>query len=192
MTSDRTPLSWPTDDDSIVRLDDEDILALVHSGARRFDRTIRRRDWVELAASVVVALIVAPATLRGPLLARAGALIILGSLVLIAVRLRRARRNAGATDATLPVMAALRAERERVDAQIVLLETVAWWYMAPLAVGSVTMVAGFAGMSSLTVGYAVVMAFVSWGVVALNARSVRRVLRPKRHELTKLLAQLES
>ncbi|GJG85227.1 hypothetical protein tb265_04080 [Gemmatimonadetes bacterium T265] len=173
--------------------DDERILALVRSDARRLDRQIRRRDWGEVGGAAIAALLIAPAVLRGAPLARLGALVILVSLASIVWRLYRARRvdGADAADATLPVAAALRAERRRVDAQIALLRSVLWWYVAPLAAGAVLMVAGDRGASWVTLAYVVTAVLFSWGVVALNARAVRRALVPKRDELTELLAQLE-
>jgi hypothetical protein len=187
--------TWPSSaGDVSTTLDDEEILALVQSEARQLDRQIRHRDWRELGIGVVGALLIAPAALHAPPLARLGAVIILGGLVLIAVQLTRARRvaGAGAADPSLPVAAALRAERQRIDAQIALLDSVLWWYVGPIAVGAVMMVAGSRGASWFTLGYAVVVALLAWGIVALNARAVRRTLRPKRQELTGLLAQLES
>lgn len=182
-------------DEELTHLDDEEILALVQTRARRFRRQIRFRDWRELIASVVVAVMIAPAVVRGPVIARFGALVILGGLALVAYRLWRARRSsAGAVDVTLSVVAALRAELEQVDVQTELLESVGWWYVAPLMGGSLILVAGAhrrAGWTFIT-AYAAVAALVSWGIIALNRQAVRRTLRPKREEIASLLAQIES
>lgn len=187
----------PTEQDlELTRLRDDDMLALVQAGAQRLDRQIRRRDWRELIASAIVVVGIAPAILRGPLLTRVGAVVTLGGLVLIALQLWRARRlgGSGASDAALPVAAALRAERQRVNAQIALLESIVWWYVAPLTAGSILMVAGQTVRrgSWFTLGYTVFAVLLGWWVIALNRRVVRRNLRPKRDELTALLTQLES
>ena len=79
--------------DEITRLTDEEILALVETRSQRFQRQIRFRDWRELIAGGVVAVMIAPAVLRGPLLARAGALIILAGVGLGAFRLFAGRRR---------------------------------------------------------------------------------------------------
>lgn len=195
MTRDQVGNTHPPEDDGLTQLDDGDILALVHAGARRFDRQIKHRDWRELIASAVVVVAIAPATVQGPLLARVGACIVLGGLALIALQLWRARRfGGGGADMTLPVAATLRAERQRVNAQIALLEGVAWWYVAPLTVGSVLLVAGRGGRGawSLTLGYVIVVALIGWWIIALNRRAVLRHLRPRLDELSALLAQLES
>ena len=175
---------------------EDELLALVQRRSRRFDRQIRQRDWGELGASGVVALLIAPQVVHGAPLARFGAVVVLVGLVVIAIRLRRARAVArpgrGASDAALPVASALRAERQRVDAQIDLLQGVLGWYVTPLCVGSLLMVAGDRGASRFTFGYTVFIALVAWGVVALNARVVRRTLRPMHDRLSALLTELET
>lgn len=177
-----------------LALSDEDVLALVRSGATRFGRQLRWRDRIEVAACVVVAAVMIPAAFRGPWLARAGAIVILAGLVLVAFRLWHAQRlgGPGANDPSLSVADALRAELRRVNVQISLLESVAWWYVAPLMGGAVLLVAGSHPASWFTAGYVLAAALIAWLVIALNMRAVRRQLRPKRDELAALLAQLES
>lgn len=189
------PISGSPSDADLTRLDDQDILALVRAGSRRLDRQIRWRDWRELGAGAVVAVLIAPAAFRGRLLGRIGAIVILAGLLLVVFRLWRARRGGvGSVDPTLPVADSLRAELRRVDAQIALLESVGWWYVAPLLGGSVLLVAGqsIARAPWFVVGYTLCAALIGWGIVVLNARAVRGSLRPKREELNAFLAQLES
>ena len=182
--------------DELTHLTDEEILALVETRSQRFQRQIRFRDWRELIAGGVVAVMIAPAVLRGPLLARAGALIILAGVGLVAVRLFAARRltTPDGFDAALPVTNALHVELNRVDAQISLLNGVAWWYVTPLLGGSVLLAAGARGLAGwpYTLAYTVFAACLGWGIIVLNRRAVRRTLQPKRRELMALLAQIES
>ena len=188
----------PTTDttDELTRLTDEEILALVATRSQRFQRTIRFRDWRELIVGGVVAVMIAPAILRGPVLARLGALIVVAGIAFVAYRLFTARRltTDRTIDPALPVATALRTELAEVDAQIALLESVAWWYVAPLIGGSILLVAGTRGAAGwlFTLGYAVVATLLGWGIVALNHRAVRRTLQPRRKEIMALLAQIES
>ncbi len=177
-----------------LALSEEDILTLVRSGARRFTRQLRWRDRGEVIAGVIVAAVIIPAAFRGPWLSRAGAVVILAGLVLVAFRLRHAQRlgGPGATDPSLSVADTLRAELRRVTVQISLLEGVVWWYVTPLAGGAVMLVAGSHPASWFTAAYVLAAALVGWAIVALNMRAVRRDLRPKRDELAALLARLES
>ena len=182
--------------EELTRLTDEEILALVETRSHRFQRQIRFRDWRELIAGGVVAVMIAPAILRGPLLARAGALIVVAGIGLIAFKLFAARRLTmhRAADPALPVATSLRTELAAVEAQIALLESVAWWYVSPVICGSILLVAGTRGPAGwlFTLGYAVVAALLGWGIIALNHRAVRRTLQPKRKEIMALLAQIES
>lgn len=177
----------------ITHLTDDDILALVQSGARKLDRQIRQRDWREIIAAAVAAIVIAPEALRGPMVARTGAWLVLSGLVLIVWRLLRAQRlgGRGAANPALPVAAALRAERQRLDVQIALLENVAWWYVALPGIGVIVLTTGVRGASWFTLAYGVAVALLSWGIVGLNTSAVRRTLRPRRTELGALLAQLE-
>lgn len=181
--------------DPLTTLSDDEILALVQTQSHRLDRQIRWRDLREILAGVIVAPVMAAVAMRGPLLARAGALVVLAGIVLVVTRLWLARRSGGrgAADASLSVADALHAERRRVSTQIALLDSVAWWYVLPLMGGSVLVVAGLRGSSTpFTIGYTLVAAAIAWGIIVLNRRVVRRGLAPRREELTELLATLES
>ena len=168
------------------------LLALVQSESRRLDQRIRRRDARELVAAAVGGLLIAPGMFRGALLSRIGAAVMIGGLLVIAIRLTRARKVGGAaSDLSLSIVAAAEAELRRVNAQVVLLESVLWWYVAPVFVGAVLMVAGSMGASAFTLTYAASVVLLAWAIVALNARAARRVLRPRRAELLALLAQLD-
>jgi uncharacterized membrane protein len=192
MTLDEVRAAWHAYDDDVFALDDDDILSLVKSRAARFERQIRRRDWRELTASIVGAVLIGPIAIHAGWLTRAGVVVVLAGLVLIAVKLNRASRVGARVRTDAPVNAVLRAEQSRVDAQIRLLGTVFWWYVLPIAVGSMMIVGGTRGVSWFTAGCALAIALLSWGVVWLNARAVRRTLRPIHDELTELLAQIES
>ena len=130
------------------------------------------------------------------MLARLGALIVVAGIAFVAYRLFTARRltTDRTIDPALPVATALRTELAEVDAQIALLESVAWWYVAPLLGGSVLLAAGSRGLAgwSYTLGYTVFAALLGWGIIVLNHRAVRRTLQPKRREIMALLAQIES
>ena len=179
-----------------TRLTDDEIFALVQTRSRRFQRQIRFRDWREFLAGAFAAVVIAPVVVRGPVLARVGALVVLAGIALTVFRLLRARRVGAArmSDPAVPVTTALHAELEQIDAQIALLRGVAWWYVTPLTGGSVLLVAGSRGMRGawFTLGYAVFAALLAWGIIALNRRAVRRTLEPKRLEIQSLLAQIES
>jgi hypothetical protein len=107
------------------------------------------------------------------------------------VWLRRARTGHSPPDADRPVAEALRVEREKLDEQIRVLDTVLWWYIAPLAVGILLVVGGDAGLSWFTLGYGAVVVALGAGAYYLNQREVRTHLRPRRAKLTRMLRRVE-
>lgn len=175
------------------RKDEEELLARVKRRAEAFERKIFWRDLREIGAAVLVAgLFGWWAVSADTLLVRAGALVVVAGAGLIAWRIRRARRDGSAETAARPVADRIRAEIRKVDAQIELLETVLWWYVAPPALGLALMIVGggSSGWSTLLqlVGVGVAGSAVWW----LNHRAVRRGLRPRREELAEQLRQVEN
>lgn len=173
---------------------DAELLAQVKERSQAFDRKIRRRDWLEIAAAAVVVLLFGyEAVTAASWLARVGAGIVVAGSVLIVWRLRRARRDGDSTLAGRPVAERLRSELEKVDAQIRLLESVLWWYVAPPTVGAILFVVGIGeGLDSGTLIAVAVILAVGALVWWLNQRAVRRDLRPRRRELADLLERIEA
>ena len=185
--------AWQAADESAEpALADEDLLRLVQEQAEAFDEKIRRRDRREGIAAVLVFLFFSLMLLDPSWVVRAGALIVMGSSAYIYWTLRRARAGYSSPNVDRPVAAAVRAEREKVDEQIRLLETVFWWYLAPLGVGLLLVVAGDAGLSWFTLGYGGFVVALGGGIYYLNQREVHNTLRPRRRQLTRLLRRVQS
>lgn len=192
MTLDAYRDAWDETDPGHEALEEERLLERVREESDAFEKKIRRRDLVETLAAVVVAAVFGyEAAIAETGLARIGALIVIGSSAFVVWWLRRARQAGPARSMDLPVADRLRSERERIESQIRLLESVLWWYAGPLAVGVALFVLGLqagavATAASLTFLVAV-CGFVWW----LNRRAVRRDLRPRHDRLTRLLKELQ-
>jgi hypothetical protein len=171
-------------------MSDSEILALVERRSQAFDKTIRRRDLREFIGAALALVLLAPALLHGPWLTRCGVLLVMAGGASIYLKLDRTRRRHAGLHAEWPLAAMLRAERAKVEAQIHLLESILWWYIAPLGAGAVLVVAGTSS-PRFTAGYAIFVALLSWGIYELNQHAVRRELRPRRDELTRLIEQVE-
>lgn len=182
---------WQSDDGSGgARGPDAATIALVRDQSRALDRTVRRRDLREIVACVVVAAFFAPVLLHPVWLSRAGAAVVIGACVLIAVKLRRARRAHPEPPADASIVALLTAERARVEAQARLLGSVLWWYILPLVLGIALAFAGMRGWGWLTLGYTAAVVTLSWGIHYLNRRAVQDHFEPRREELDRLLRQI--
>lgn len=185
---------WHQETESGDELSEEELLSEVKERSEAFDRKIRRRDALEIAAAGAVVLLFGyEAVTAASWLARAGAGIVVAAAVLIAWRLRRARRDGGARLAGRPVADRLRAELGKVEAQIELLESVLWWYLGPPTAGAVLFVVGSGGGAGAgaLIAIAAILAvdgFVWW----LNRRAVRRDLRPRRRKLADLLERIQA
>lgn len=181
-----------TESMSAQTLSESELLRLVKEKADAFDTRIRRRDLLESVAAAAVFLFFGWLAWHDPSpLVRTGALIIMGGSALIYWKLRHARTRHADPSLDRPVADVLRTERAKVDEQIRLLETVLWWYIAPLLLGLLLVTVGDNGGSTFTLVYGTVILAGAAGIYVLNQRAVKNDLRPRREELTRLLEQVE-
>ena len=79
-----------------------------------------------------------------------------------------------------------------LDRQIGLLNSVLWWYVAPICLGSLLFGWGLTGGSPLAFGFhAVIILAIGAGIVRLNQWTVRQHLQPLRGEVVRLIENLE-
>ncbi len=182
---------WQAQQDAeLVRLSPDEILSYVASRSKKLDRQLRFRDWREYIAAIIALAVIAPGTIHAGPVARVGLAALTGAFLLMAFSLQRARRMPGADQADQSVVMALRNERARVEAQARLLERVLLWYVGPILVSVVVIVAGIAGASLFTVAFTIVTAMLGFVIHRLNAHAVRKDLRPRLAELTRLLDEV--
>lgn len=193
MTLDDYREAWQRQDAvSREEVDEDELLARVRERSEAFDRGIRRRDLLETVAAVAVAAFFGYEAVTATTgLARIGAVILVASAGFIVWWLRRARTAGPPASADLSVADRLRAERQRMDVQIRLLETVAWWYLAPPAVGLALFIVGLRVGTTATLASLALVIVTFTAVWYVNRRAVRRDLRPRRKELTRRLEALE-
>ena len=169
-----------------------DLLRSVAARAATLHRQVRQRDWVETAAGVLVSAMFAAfaVSIRQPV-ARTGAILVSVACVFVAVHLYRVRtRRPTPQDATL--RAHCERELQKVNDQIRLLRSVAWWYLAPLVGSSLVFSWGLDSSVTSKVVYTLCALFLSLGIYALNQRAVRRQLLPVRDALRDTLAQFDT
>jgi hypothetical protein len=190
MTLDDARSFWQSQEPALgSTMQDSDILRLVQDRSREFDAKVRRRDIREIVAMVIVVLIMIPTLLRPLWLMRSGAAVILAGCALTYYKLTRARHAHPAPSAATPLVARLKAELAKVDAQIDLLDNVLWWYIAPFAIGPILIVASTAGATWTTVAYAIAVLLLAVIIYRINRRAVDRDLRPEHDKLSMLLQQ---
>lgn len=173
------------------RMSDDEILAFVTRGAAELDRRVRRRDRLEIIAAVVVCLVFLPLLWGSPWLTRAGVLLFIAGSAATWLKLRAARRTTATVDPGAPLVARIAAEREAVGAQVRLLESVLWWYIAPLGLGVILIFTGLAGFNVLSLGYTTAVVLLSVWIFHYNRAAARRELRPRYERLSHLLHEVE-
>jgi hypothetical protein len=157
-------------------------------------RTLLGRDVRELLACVVVGVIfgIYLFIFRTPIM-RLGALITVAGSIFIAWRILHARRTTPAAKPDATVVESLRAELHSVRTQAQLLRSVGWWYLLPLAVGTLVFVWGMPidglgfkiGFTLLTLALDV---FIYW----LNQWARSKQLLPVEAQLKSLLHSAET
>jgi hypothetical protein len=161
-------------------------LAVIRERADGIDRAVRRRDRGE----TIVALALAPvfgvmAWLATSTLSTVGAAIVAVACLLIAVRLKLARRRE--PDHALPAVQAVEVQLAAIRAQQRLLGTVAWWYLTPLGVGVILYFAGSPAPVWTKVAYGVAVVVLYGWLLRLNLAAARRNLEPVAIDLERWL-----
>lgn len=162
----------------------------VRDRALALSRTMRRRDRLE----TVVALLLFPffswiAVAEPSPISTAGAVVVAAWCILMPLRLRHARGRA--SDPGQPVRDFLQAELEHTRSQRRLLGSVAWWYVAPVTVGVILIVAGGDASPAFKMGYSGLVLLLGLVVLILNRRAAQHTLQPMIDNLERWLAELD-
>lgn len=173
------------------KVTEDALLRAVKGEAKSFDRMIRMRDWRETIVAGIVLLLFIPALFSSCQLTQAGAaLVIIGCLTTI-VRLEQTRRRHGTPDPSQPLAEVVRAERDKVEAQIGLLRSVFWWAILPISAGVVLVVGCGSWGVRWVQAYVGGVGALAWVIWYVNQLAVRRALEPRRDQLTRTLAEIE-
>jgi hypothetical protein len=174
------------------------VMSAMQSKTTQLRRTLLARDVRELSACVIVAVIFGIYFFlnRAPV-ARLGALITVAGSVFIAWKLLHARRITPAARPDATVVESLRAELHSVRTQSKLLRSVVWWYLLPLAVGTITFVWGSLSHNPVfAIIFSVAFTLFTLGldvfIYRLNQRAVSQQLLPVERQLQSLLRSAET
>ncbi|MFB6230666.1 MAG: hypothetical protein ABEL04_05860 [Salinibacter sp.] len=177
---------------SASTMSDTEILRLVKDKAESLDQRIWRRDLLESIAALAVVLFFGWIVFQASSWwIQSGALIVIAGGVYIHWRLRRARTRYNDSSLDRPVAEVIRTERAKIEEQIQLLDTILWWYLAPLVLGVLLIIFGSDGWSWVSLGQTAIVLLIAAGIYALNQRGRRCTFEPRREELTRLLEQVE-
>jgi CubicO group peptidase (beta-lactamase class C family) len=180
--------------ETLPALPDEAHIAAMRARMRGFDRTISRRDYGEVAACIFIVGWFAWDLFSGnnSWLTQAGCAVLVVSAVFIAGRLVVSKSRLPKAEPDAPLFEAVKVELQKVENQIRLLKSVAWWYLLPLFVGVMMHRWGGSGSLLSKLVYStvvlVVYAFIHW----LNRRAARNNLLPLKRGVESLLEAAEA
>ncbi|WP_376690167.1 hypothetical protein [Wenzhouxiangella sp. EGI_FJ10409] len=161
----------------------------------RLWRRVRRRDWVETAVAVLLALFfgaTAGVLLLAAMPVPAGFAVWLTLVcIYIPLKLARVRRLIPEADPEQPVIEFLRVERRALLAQRAMLASVWRWYWGPIAVGVIGFYVSIRGWHWQSAAYVAVVVLVSLIIEYANRAAVRTHIQPALDELEQQIARME-
>jgi len=190
---DRFKAAWQRQPmDAALDNDAAQAVIAIRQRLERLHRTLRWRDGLETGSAVAGMILFAclAGALRGALV-RIGAVVVVAGLGLVIAKLHRAHAGDRAR-AFLSVRDFCVAEMASVDAQVALLNSVAWWYLGPVIVGINLFFAGLAGVNLKSLAYLAVTLLLAVYIYRINRRTVRQTLQPIRDRLAAILEQVDS
>jgi hypothetical protein len=179
---------------SLPPLPDEAQIAAMKMRMQSFDRTISSRDYGEVAACIFIGIFFGWSLIfqdNSPL-TRAGCVVLIASAVFIGWKLIASKRRLPQAEPNAPIFDAVKVELQKVENQISLLQSVAWWYLLPLFVGVMMCYWGGPGSLASKLTYFAVVLVVYGFIYWLNQRAVKTNLLPLKQELASLLHSAET
>jgi membrane protein YdbS with pleckstrin-like domain len=163
--------------------------------ARRLWRTIRLRDFIETAVALVLAIFFAVNVvllwMGGLKLAAVFSAWLVVACIVIAIRLRNARRLFPDRESDLPLRAFLERERLALARQRRLLSTVLRWYVGPIMIGVLGFFVSIRGWHWHSLAYAAVVVLIGFTVERANRHAVSKQIEPAIGALDEQIRQLE-
>jgi len=167
-------------------------LRQIEARARRFDRTIRNRDWRESGAGLLVAAVFLWMSFHARGLALASDLWLAACGIWVVFYLRRYSRTSGGVPPEKSLAAYRRAVLERFDRQIRVVRSAKYWYILPFWAGLMLNAAAFYERTGVTLRFLLLVVFVTALNAALwwvNDVAAVRYLQGKRRELLELFGE---
>jgi len=180
--------------EALPALPDEAHIAAMKTRMKCFDKTISWRDYGEVAACIFIIIFFGWNLIfrNNSLLTQAGCVVLIASAIFIGWKLIASKRRLPKAEPNAPIFDAVKVELQKVENQIGLLKSVAWWYLLPLFVGVMLHYWGSSvSFGSKLIYFAAVFlvyVFIYW----LNQRAVKRNLLPLKRELASLLHSAET
>lgn len=184
MNDDTLKALWDERVQDVPALPDPAALERIRRDAANLDRTVFWRDIRENLASLIVVLIFSYYYYHETgTLVRLGCAIVIVACIFSGIysHLKKGRITPAAPDA--PLSETLNVEVQKVDAQITLLQSIFWWYLLPLGVGTILVIIGVSSSTSHRLLSVMLCTAIYISIYWLNRRAVDRALLPMKQQL---------
>lgn len=174
----------------------KEVVAMLEKETTKIDKEIKRRDIIEIS----IAVLLIPAWLYGlsttvSLMQTAGYIIAIAACIYIPYRLIKAKHITPKKSNSIRDF--LINEKQKVAQQKTLLESIVWWYLAPLAsaivlitLGASVNESGIPQVNTQLATYYGMLALLFIGVYLLNKRSAKKRFGPLLEQIDKRLEEL--
>jgi hypothetical protein len=178
--------------ESIPDRPNREIVRMVTARLEDIHRTLRWRDRREIGAATVGIIAFGAWFWTVPgVVSRIGAAIVVAGSVLIIAKIAWARSGKREQRPYLQMREFCVSERDRITAQIRLLQSALWWYLTPNILGANLFVFGFTGFNVVGIGFLALSLVLGLILYRLNVRAASERLVPVKNELDLLLAEIE-
>jgi len=176
--------------------DFKEVISVLEKETSKIDKEIKRRDILEIS----IAMLLIPVWVFGlvnsvSLIQTLGCWFAIATSLFVSYKLLRAKRVEAPRDAS--VKAFLETEKQKVQQQKQLLESIVWWYIAPITLSIVLITLGAnvdsSGMPQITdfiLKYYGALALLVVGGYLLNKRAARKKFGPLLTNIEQRLAEL--
>lgn len=192
-----------------IKFDLSNLLIDLNKKADRLNNVIRKRDRREIIASVIGAILFVYFAYDIPfLLSRIGCILTIAWFIYLVYKLRNNRRLKVPIDLTLSFKKQLENQRQNMEQESRLLNSVLYWYVLPPFIANIIFIIGIgdpilSGWDSLLADFLPVtmhdklrmigfIALFNVFIVWLNKRAARKTLKPIIEDIDRLQQQLES
>ena len=172
----------------------------VQSKLDSFDRGVKRRDWIEIGAAIIVIPLFSYEVYRQPnYLAKFGAIWIVVYVLYVIYRLLNVKKNK--PEALQSYLEYLKQSKEYLEKQKRLIDRVLYWYILPGLMGAFVMMIGILDLPSKSWQEIIriekiwkalaVFAFISLFIYLLNKWSIKKEFIPRIKKVNELIDLME-
>ncbi len=191
-----------------IKFDLSRLIVDLNNKATQLNNVIRKRDRREIIASVIASMLFIYLAYSVPfVIARVGCLVAIASFGYLVYRLRHNRQLKKPIDLTLSFKDQLARQRQNMEQEAKLLNTVLYWYILPPFVAQIIFLFGIGDPSTIgwdsplmeylpltmadKLRFLGFVALFNLFIVWLNKRAVRKEIKPIIEEIDRLQQQLE-